>query len=92
MSLKHRDTIEVYRDGEQITVYNWANVNQPAVLRGGNPTVELFDCAIGAGDSPETPDYITEWLAVQLEIEFGIDPSRHGIEVIDIESDEVSPV
>lgn len=64
MSLQHRDVIDVEHNGTEKKVYNWANVTQPAVVRGGNPTVEKFECTIGAGDLPKKPDYITEWLAL----------------------------
>ncbi len=88
MSLKHRDRITVHRDGEEIDVFNWVNLKQPAVVRGAG-TIEKFDADIGAGDSPATPDYVTEWVAEELWHEFSIDVEDYGIEVVDVESDEV---
>jgi len=89
MSLKHRDTITVHRDGERIEVYNWVNLKQPALVRGAS-TIEKFEAEIGAGDSSMDPDYVTEWVAEDLWHEFGIDVENYGIEAIDVESDEVT--
>jgi len=87
--LQHRDRITVHRDGEEVEVFNWVNIKQPAVVRGGNPVVEKFDAEIGAGDMSRTPDAVTEWVAEELWREFSIDVTDHGIEVIDVESDDV---
>jgi len=87
--LQHRDRITVHRDGEEVEVFNWVNIKQPAVVRGGNPVVEKFDAEIGAGDSSRTPEAVTEWVAEELWHEFGIEVADHGIEVIDVESDDV---
>jgi len=87
--LSERLTVSI--GGEEREVYNWVNVKQPAVVRGHNPTVETFSAEIGAGDSPETPSAVTEWVAKELWHEFSIDLSRRDdIDVIDIESDEVT--
>jgi hypothetical protein len=75
---------------EEIEVYNWVNVEQRSAVRGHNPVVEYFDADIGAGDSPETPDAVTHWVAEELDFEHNIDLSDHGIEVIDPTDDEVS--
>jgi len=87
--LQHRDRITVRRDGEEVEVFNWVNITQPTVVRGGNPTVEKFDAQIGAGDSARTPGAVTEWVAEELWHELSIDVADHGIEVIDVESDDV---
>jgi hypothetical protein len=89
-NLKLHERIDVQRDGEEITVYNWVNIKQPAVVRGHNPVVEKFDAEIGAGDSPTTPDYVTPWVAEELWHEFNIEVEDHGIEVVDPESDDVA--
>lgn len=89
MTLQHRDRIAVEKDGEEIEVFNWVNIKQPAVVRGGNPTVEMFEAEIGAGDSPRTPNAVTEWVAEELDWEFGIDVEDYGIQVIDVEADDV---
>jgi hypothetical protein len=88
MSLRHRERIEVRVDGEDVTVYNWVNLEIPYVVHGGS-TSEQFEPNIGAGDSPKTPEYVTEWIAKDLWHEHHIDVEKHGIEVVDIESDEV---
>jgi hypothetical protein len=88
MSLRHRDTIEARVDGEEVTVYNWVNLEIPYVIRGGT-TSEQFEVKIGAGDSPRTPEYVTEWVAEDLWHEHSIEVEDYGIEVVDIESDEV---
>jgi hypothetical protein len=89
MVLQHRDRIKVHRDGEEVEVFNWVNIKQPAVVRGGNAVVEKFDPEIGAGDSSRTPNAVTGWVAEELRREFGIEVADHGIEVIDVESDGV---
>jgi hypothetical protein len=88
MSLRHRERIEARVDGEDVTVYNWVNLEIPYVVHGGS-TSEQFEPNIGAGDSPRTPDYVTEWVAEDLWHEHSIEVEDYGIEVVDIESDEV---
>lgn len=90
MSLNHRERIEVGVDGEEIVVWNWVSVVQPAHVRGHNPVVEKFDATIGAGDMDEPPEAVTEEVAEELYDEFSIDVEDHDIEVIDVHSDEVS--
>lgn len=92
MKLQHRDRITVIRDGEELDVYNWVNIKQPAIVRGGNPVVERFEAEIGAGDSPMTPDAVTTWVAEELYHEFSIDVEDHDIDVIDVENEEVDVV
>jgi hypothetical protein len=87
--LQRRERIEVERDGEELVVFNCVNIKQPAVVRGSNPVVEKFEAEIGAGDSPMKPDAVTHWVAEELDVEFGIDPTDQGIEVVDVTSDEV---
>jgi len=89
MTLQHRDRIVVDRDGEQVEVFNWVNIKQPAVVRGGNPVVEKFEAEIGAGDMSKTPEAVTEWVAEELWHEFGIEVEDYGIEVIDPTDEEV---
>ena len=90
-----QERLTVVKDGEEIEVFNWVNIKQPAVVRGHNPVVEKFDAEIGAGDSPMTPDAVTHWVAEELWHEFGIsdnDLREKGIDVIDVESEEVDVV
>ena len=92
METQLRDRITVVKDGEEIEVFNWVNIEQPAIVRGNNPVVEKFDCNIGAGDSPRTPDAITHWVAEELWHAFDVSESdlrQMGIDVIDVESEEV---
>lgn len=84
-----QERLTVVRDGEELEVFNWVNVNQPAIVRGHNPVVDKYDATIGAGDASFEPDAVTTWVAEELEAEFGIDPADHGIEVVDVESEEV---
>jgi len=87
--LQRRERIDVLVDGEERIVYNWVNIRQPAIVRGHNPVVDHFEADIGAGDSPETPDAVTHWVAKELYHEFAIEPEDHGIDVIDPTSEEV---
>jgi hypothetical protein len=83
------DRFEVLRDGEELEVYNWVNIKQPAIVRGDNPAVEKFEAEIGAGDSSMHPDHVTEEVAEELWHEFGIEVEKHDIEAVDVESDDV---
>jgi len=83
------DRLTVHHDGEEVEVFNWVNIKQPAVVRGANPVVEKFDAEIGAGDSTRTPDAVTTWVARELEDEFGITVEDKGIKVIDPTDEEV---
>lgn len=88
--LQRKERLTVLREGEEIEVFNWVNIQQPAVVRGHNPVVEKFDAEIGAGDSPMKPDAVTHWIAEELWHEFGIEVEDHGIEVIDPTGEEVT--
>jgi len=87
-----REILTVEVDGDQREVYNWVTVEQAARVRGHNPIVEKFDADIWAGDAEGLEvDAVTQWVAEELEYEFGIRLSqRDDIDVIDIESNEVS--
>ena len=92
MRLRHRERIEVYHNGEEITVWNALNVDMPYQIRGSKLSKEAYpDLAtieiIGGGPQP---DYVTEWIAEELWHVFGIDDlDVFGIEVIDVEADDV---
>jgi len=88
--LYRKERITVECDGEELEVFNWVNVKQPAVVRGHNPIVEKFEAEIGAGDSTKTPEAVTHWLATELDVEFGIDVEDQGIEIIDPTDVEVN--
>jgi len=90
MTLRQRDRITVEKAGKEIEVFNWVNIKQPAVVRGGNPCVEKSEAEVGAGDSAATPDAVTSWVAEELRREFYIDVEDHGIDVIDPEDEGVS--
>lgn len=92
MSLKHYDTIPVeLADGTEVDVYNWVNLREvkESVVRP-NMSETWPQVEIGAGDSRRTPEAVTEWLADRLWGEFDIDVEEHGIDIVDIESDEVT--
>lgn len=89
-NLQRQDRIAVKRDGEEVEVFNWANVRRFSTVRATNPVVSHDDTRIGAGDSTMKPDAVTHWVAEELDMEFGIDPEKHDIEVIDVTSDEVT--
>jgi hypothetical protein len=95
MNHKHQERLLVERDGEELAVMNALNVTLAHQVRGGVPTHETFHEAssiepLGGGSEP---DYVTRWVADPLWHEHGIDleTSDHfDIEVIDIESDDVT--
>lgn len=90
MSLRNRDRITVEKDGEEIEVFNWVTVKQPAIVRGSNPVVDKADPKIGAGDSMMDPDAVTEWVAEEVWAEYSIDVEDQGIDVIDPIAEEVT--
>ena len=89
MNPRRRDRLDVVRDGEEIEVFNWVNVDRSAQVYAGAGQIEYFEGDIGAGDSSMTPDAVTKWIAEELSHEFNIYVEDHGIEVVDIESEEV---
>ena len=91
-NLQRKERLTVARNDEEIEVFNWVNILQPAVVRGHNPVVEKFDAEVGAGDSSMTPDAVTHWVAEELWHEFYIDEKdleQRDIDVIDVTSEEV---
>lgn len=86
----HDDCIRVVIDGEEKEVYNWVTVGRRYRVRSNRRI--SFDPRIYPGDSVggSGPERITQWLSDQIWDEFSIDAESHGIEVIDIESDEVT--
>lgn len=88
MNVQHHDRITVAKDDEEIEVFNWVNISQPAIVRGIGD-IEKFHPDIGAGDSSMKPDAVTTWVAEELWHEFGIEMENYDIEVIDVESDEI---
>jgi len=92
LSLNQRERIEVKVDGEEVTVFNWVNLSQPATVRGHNPVVEPYETAVYAGDSQMEPDAVTHWVADELEEVslINVDLDAQGIDVIDVTSEEVT--
>lgn len=88
--LRRKDRLTVVVDGEDVEVFGWVNIKQPAIVRGSNPVVDRDEPEIGAGDSSMTPDAVTVWVADELRDEFYIDPEDHGIDVIDPTDPEVT--
>lgn len=94
MTLRHRENIKVEKDGEKIRVWNFLNVDPAYQVRGGNPSLETFpdEHRIEGGGGAGPVDYVTSWVAKSLRDEVGIDLSRDrwSIEVVDVESDDVT--
>lgn len=88
--LQRREQIDIETEDGSMLVFNWVNIRQPAVVRGHNPVVDKFEAEIGAGDASFKPEAVTHWVAEELDLEFGIDPADHGIDVIDVTEDEVT--
>jgi hypothetical protein len=89
-NLQRQDRITVLADGEEVTVFNWVNVQRGATVRGTNPIVQYHEPSIAAGDSHHSPEAVTHWIAAELRNEFNIDVSDHGISVIDPTDEEVT--
>jgi len=86
--LKHRDRLTVMRDGEELEVFNWCSLTQYHTVRPISSDTWTPD--IERGDGGTIPKYVTEWLADRLWYEYDVHVQDYGIEVIDIESDEVT--
>jgi hypothetical protein len=95
MTLRHRERITVERDGEELEVWNFVNVTMAHQIRGTG-TLETFygSSAIERGGGHGEPDYVTTWIAEELQHEHGIDlpDDNFDIEVIDVESDDVTVI
>jgi hypothetical protein len=83
------DRLNVEVDGEEREVYNWINVTTRVQLRG-NGSREQWVLEIGAEDSRRPPEYVTHWLAAELASQMNIQVEDHAIDVVDIESEEVT--
>ena len=88
--IPRRDRYTVIRDDEEIEVFNHVSVSQHHYVNSVNG-YETFEPDIAMGDMGKgpAPDYVTERVADLLWSEFTIDVEDHGIEVIDLASDEV---
>lgn len=94
MQRRRRERFTVVRDDgdEELEVYNWINFQRlEKWVVWGHGMAECFNEGpeIGAGDSSMTPEAVTQWLADELAREHNINVTKLGIEVIDVESDEV---
>lgn len=89
---RQQDVITVHRDGEDVEVYNWVSLErtQRAVLRG-DLTSENYDedPTVMDGEGVLVPEAVTQWVADDLAREYNVDVTECGIDVIDVESDEV---
>lgn len=78
---------------EQFTVYNQIHIQIPRIIRGFNPETETYynEATIETDVPGQTPDAVTEKVAETLYHEEGIDnlQERFGIEVVDIQSDNI---
>lgn len=96
--MRHRERIQMYHEGkdEEIVIWNFLNVNPAYQFRGGNPTMETFKelCQIEIGGGGKKPEYITNWVAEELWHELHLDnlEETHGIEVIDMDSDQLQRI
>lgn len=90
MKITGRDRLTVERDGDRIELYNHVSVAMHHYVNSVNG-YETFEPEVSKGDmggGPQ-PEAVTERVAAVLSHEFGIDTEDHGIEVVDVESDEV---
>lgn len=83
-----RDRIRVVRDERKIEVYGHVTVSLLNYVRSGSrethvETIESGDGGVGK------PEALTAELAETLHDEFGISVGDHGIQAIDVRSDEV---
>lgn len=88
------DRITVVIDGEEIDVFNWVTIERAHRIRPVSH--ESFEPRIYAGDDlgGTHPDAITKWLANELRHEhlINVETLWPHIDVIDIESDEVTVI
>lgn len=94
-SKTRRERFTVEYDGEEVEVTNSARVT---VQKEHHVVAAREHETFEAPNSPKivvdgfggTPDYVTEQLAQYLWGQFDIDLDEHDIEVVDIDSDEVT--
>jgi hypothetical protein len=86
--LKRKDTLHVERDGKEIRVFNWGNLQIHRQVRVGES--RRNSVFVNAGDGTRKPDAVTVWFADELAREHNVDVTQHDIEVIDPTSDEVT--
>lgn len=92
-SLRRKDVITVERDDETLDVYNWISVErkQRAMLRGNMSNEEFHDDPkIMDGEGFHEPDAVTHWVAEDLARDFNVNVADCGVEVINVESPEVT--
>ena len=77
------------KDGEEVEVFGWVNIQRHSLIRGSNPVVDHGEADIGAGDGRRDPDAVTHWVAEEVQSEFDIDVRDHGIDVVDPTAEEV---
>lgn len=83
------DRYTVLVDDEEMEVFNHVTIAQEHYVNSVNG-YRTFDGPIKAGDGGiGEPDAVTERVATLLSDEFGIDVEDRGIEVVEIDSDEV---
>jgi hypothetical protein len=77
-------------NGEEAEVFNHCSVTTRHYVNSVNGH-ETFEPSVSPGDmrGTDTPDYITQRLARYLQMEWGIDATELGIQVIDISDDEI---
>lgn len=90
MSTPNRGRIRVRMNGEEVEVWNHVRVQQEHHINSVNG-YETFTGSIFTGDGGrEEPDFVTSHVSALLWEEFGIEVKEHGIEEIDVGSEEVT--
>jgi hypothetical protein len=89
-SPENRDRINVIRDGEEVEVFNHVCVSRHFYVNSVNGHEE-FEADIAKGDMGDgpAPEYVTERVARLISDEFRVDVADHGIDVVDIDSEDV---
>lgn len=96
MSSSNHDRLTVIRDGEEAEVFNHVTLTTEAThyIRANEQETHPVRENIYPGDmqSGPAPDAITAWVNQWLIDEHRIDAEDHGIEVVDIEADDVEVI
>jgi len=85
-----RDVLHVEHDGEEKEVYNHVSVSQHHYVNSVNG-YESFGASIAKGDMGDgpAPDAVTKRVARLLSDAFAVDIEEQGIEVIDLDAEDV---
>lgn len=93
-NLQIRDRIDVERHGEELEVWNFLNVTPALQFRGGGVVREDFpdEYHIEAGGANGPVDYVTDWVANEIQHELNIDltDDKWDVEVVNVGADAVT--